>query len=162
MPEITLYNGEVVFRQGKVGTGQGCCCESACECPVTVSNCTVTITYTGGNPARNPETVPLVLDENCQFEGAATTACEHDGAPREIGIWRTATITCESCCRVADGEGRLPGDDGYVPTFAGKNCTISDSALTTDCPGFCANCGDLPTDVTLTLNCTEECGNAFP
>ena len=32
MTLITFQNGKPVMRDGKVGTGQGCCCDGCCEC----------------------------------------------------------------------------------------------------------------------------------
>lgn len=43
---LTNQGGKLLLRNGKLGTGQACCCGGACDCAV-LANCTTTIEWFG-------------------------------------------------------------------------------------------------------------------
>ena len=56
MTKITIQDGKVVMRDGKVGTEQACCCEQQCPCELPLpENVTVTATLVISLPAVEPQ-----------------------------------------------------------------------------------------------------------
>jgi hypothetical protein len=169
------------MRDGKVGSEQDCCC-SGCSCPAALANCTLTVEYVGGTrPSPDPITYPQLGaypgSANCAnafdlcFSGCTDfflVDCNAPDEPLYLGVVGEAVIECDSCCAVPDQSGNNPGDFDYSPTVEGRNCrAVWKSGPTfpsADSRPFCPEAYDsLPTDITLTLDCTEPCGdNEFP
>lgn len=179
MTLITFSGGGPILRSGMVGTEQACCCgNNACPCPVTLDNCTLTVDFVGGTIADPAAVSPVQLTQfmSGEFSGRCGVIAGQEtlrfcapgaspAGPCSAGI--QAVIECDSCCQVADSEGRQPGDAGYVDTREGVNCTIVDSTFTGGNQTNCDDCyegafAELPTDIVLTLDCDPGCGNEFP
>lgn len=181
MPIVQLVDGKPLLVDGKIATDAACCCDDGtpCGCPVTLANCTLTVNYTGGTIPDPAPMSPVALQQfaggpyagQCGVIAGEDTLrfCDPPFPPKppcSAGI--QAVIVCDSCCQVADSEGRQPGDVGYVETIEGVNCQISDSTFTGANQTNCDACyegafDEVPNDITLTLECDPGCGeNPLP
>lgn len=170
---ITFTDGKPVMRDGMIGSEQSCCCGNGCECPMTLDNCTLTITYTGGTvPSPDPVSpVPISQLSNTVASGCGYAigqdTLQFCNFPLTVSAGGIAIVTCEQCCLVEDSEGRVPGDGGYVPTHHGVGCTVDFTLVLPtqqqcDAPGCADACDNLPTDITVAIDCDPACGNEFP
>jgi hypothetical protein len=102
MTLITMQDGTVVFRDGKAGTGQECCCEQDDECDLSSAdsdsqpNVTVSTDCqcNAGTLDGNYPYIGTDFDSNLAWTG--TTTCDFTGLPSDAPM----TISVSSSCVV--------------------------------------------------------------
>ena len=188
MPRITVQDGKLVVREGKIGTGHECCCGgsgdcSNCECSAVISIAGVSFPADG-----QPYAICTTEDADWVFGSAF---------PYNYAVTHaTAQVLCvDGQLRVSVSVGYSQGGDGAFPFVVGElhtpgtgifesfrndrlyvfeqydscGCATGDATLsettTMVTPPLTAGCqSELHTDewseAVITLDC--ECGNPFP
>jgi hypothetical protein len=116
MTTITTQDGKIVFRDGRVGTGQECCCETEtpCVCPQMDSLCiAIELVRFDGN------TVNLTQDDFFWFGNFGGASSD------EYSIFIN--------CSVVDGEGGITVTGGWADVPEGCNCTSGSGSATIPC-----------------------------
>lgn len=146
MTRITLQNGKLVLRDGKVGTGQACCC-GGCSGPCSALN-------------------PCPQGCACDTSGStsATSVCYQNGIPNPA---ITSQASCEECATECDyiecTEYTYPG---YVYVEEGQECP---EGWTPDgwggcyepCPPGWTNLGGACSRTTYPTSCSECSGSCY-
>jgi hypothetical protein len=139
MTLITFQDGTVVFREGKVGTEQACCCQ-ACACPDLCEGITFEAEATiGGMTVSVSTTVPGAgsqrFDKNDgsgdYVEIGATVACGELGPDGECG-WDFGVGVCYQSAGFINGEA--------YQAFQAKDADGCPDlgAVNLQCLGFCS------------------------
>lgn len=142
MTLITFQGGQVVMRDGKVGTEQDCCCDGPpeCVCPelceeitfeanATIGGMTVTVTTTV--PGAGSQKFEKNDGSGDYVEIGATVACGVLGPDGECG-WDFSVGVCYQSAGVINGEAHqafLAKDDDGCPDLGAVNL---------QCLGFCS------------------------
>lgn len=127
MTLITFQDGAVVFRDGKVGTEQACCCDTCAPCPDLQSLCiSVSLTDYEGITHTADESDFIWNDASSGFvylkgfEYALFVSCEGD--LNVTGGWGGFITECGGQCTTGETSGTLPcseAADWYVGTISG-------------------------------------------
>jgi hypothetical protein len=109
MPKITVQDGKIVLRDGKLGTGAACCCSfgcSTCGCSAVVSIGAVSFPADG-----NPYAICLTENATWIFGAPFTYAVTH----------ATAEVVCqEGQLIVTVSVGYSQGPEGFCPFVLGE------------------------------------------
>ena len=126
MTTIRLDGGRVTFRDGKVGTGEDCCCDQETpECPescpdlevsVTVSYCGITAAVVMGIPGN---TSTLEMNGSDFIVAFAAIECGDYGPNGERG-WLLSVGGCGVC----DGNGEGDAWEGFIEQTA-DGCPVA-------------------------------------
>lgn len=149
MTLITVENGKVVLRSGKVGTEQACCCEQCAPCPDLESLCIdITLTDYDGTVHTADETDIIWSGGTGTiyfkgFEYVVTIACDTSNPAESLSAivgWGGLIDDC--ICTSGSGSDAMPcstDQDWYLGTLSGS---IVFDDIGVPCAGGCpANLG---------------------
>lgn len=181
MTLITFQDGKPLFRDGKVGTEQACCCEGAEECCGGYLNCQVsyTVTLSTGQVIEGTGYLPVLENTDvansvgglefsvvgeringiCRLRIRWTTEYFCDLIDYEVvgfAAYADYALSCGSCCE------QDPIQDGYA-----FNCNIEEIASGTSQDPPCANgielLGDHVSSVVVnSISCDDAECNPLP
>lgn len=171
MTTITFQNGNVVFRDGKVGSGSECCCSQSVCCGIP-KNCTVTVsasddyvydqasnTWKDGNGNVWGISFGDCTNASANLGNEYLTCCiwySNGGSPGGdciiFGASLIGRVVCDSCC---DSDPDYAGDaneygvncriEGVVKSFTQVgDCSAQKAAIDFDNWDITISCGPPP------------------